>query len=66
MVHYLLWLKMMAKGFDQNGATQGLGLGNLQSRVNVLRGELEIDSSDQRGTSVTVHIPLHTAQFEMT
>ena len=52
-------------GFDQSNSTQGLGLGNLQSRVNVLRGEMEIDSSPQRGTSVTVHIALHTAQFEM-
>ncbi len=50
-------------GFDQNSAKQGLGLGNLQSRVNVLRGDMEIDSSPERGTSVTVHIPLGTAQF---
>lgn len=52
-------------GFDQIKAKQGLGLGNLQSRVNVLRGEMEIDSSPDRGTSVTVHIPLNTAQFEL-
>ena len=53
------------KGFDQQVAKQGLGLGNLQSRVNVLRGEMEIDSSEDLGTSVTVHIPIHTAQFEL-
>jgi len=50
-------------GFDQDRAKQGLGLGNLQSRVNVLRGDMEIDSSHERGTSVTVHIPLSTADF---
>ncbi len=52
-------------GFDQINAKHGLGLGNLQSRVNVLRGEMEIDSSPDRGTSVTVYIPLNTAQFEL-
>ena len=45
-------------GFDLERAKQGLGLGNLQSRVNVLRGDMEIDSSQDRGTSVTVHIPI--------
>ena len=53
------------KGFDHINAKQGLGLGNLKSRVNVLRGEMEIDSSKDRGTSITVHIPTHTAQFEI-
>lgn len=50
-------------GFDHQNAKQGLGLGNLQSRVNVLRGEMEIDSSPDRGTSVTVHIPISLADF---
>ena len=53
------------KGFNQDEVKQGLGLGNLQSRVNVLRGEMEIDSTVNRGTSITVHIPIHTAQFEL-
>lgn len=51
-------------GFDLDSAKQGLGLENLKSRVNVLRGEMEIDTTLERGTSVTVHIPLSTAQFE--
>ncbi|MEL6388759.1 MAG: sensor histidine kinase, partial [Bacteroidota bacterium] len=46
------------KGFDQSSIQKGLGLDNLASRVNVLQGEMEIDSSLARGTSVTVHIPL--------
>ncbi len=54
------------KGFDLDNTAHGLGLGNLQSRVNVLRGEIEIDSSRDLGTSVTVHIPIQTAQFEIT
>ena len=59
----LIMVEDNGNGFDQQNAKQGLGLGNLQSRVNVLRGEMEIDSSPDRGTSVTVHIPLHTADF---
>jgi len=50
-------------GFDISNVKQGLGFGNLQSRVNVLRGEMEIYSDIGKGTSVTVHIPLSTAQF---
>ena len=46
------------EGFDPDTVKKGLGLGNLQSRVNVLRGEMEIDTSLSRGTSVTVHIPV--------
>lgn len=46
------------KGFDRHTVQKGLGLGNLESRVNVLKGEMEIDSSLARGTSVIVHIPL--------
>jgi signal transduction histidine kinase len=46
------------QGFDPNTIKKGLGLDNLQSRVNVLRGEMEVDTSISRGTAVTVHIPL--------
>ena len=53
------------RGFDVSNAQQGLGLGNLQSRVNVLRGEMEIDSDLDKGTSITVHIPLSSAQFAL-
>jgi len=52
-------------GFDIQNAKQGLGLGNLQSRVNVLRGEMEIDSTQDKGTSVTVHIPLLKTEVEV-
>jgi signal transduction histidine kinase len=48
-------------GFNQETVTKGLGLGNLESRVNLLRGEMEIDTSPNKGTSVMVHIPIATA-----
>lgn len=53
------------KGFNQHKITKGLGLGNLESRVNLLRGEMEIDSLEDQGTSVMVHIPI-TAAAEST
>ncbi len=59
----LIMVEDNGNGFDHQNAKQGLGLGNLQSRVNVLRGEMEIDSSPDKGTSVTVHIPLNTVDF---
>lgn len=52
------------RGFDLDTAKRGLGLGNLNSRVNLLKGEMQIDSAPNRGTSVIVHIPLeHAAQL---
>lgn len=49
-------------GFDQSQAPKGLGFGNLLSRVNLLKGGLEIDSALGKGTSVIVHIPIHVTQ----
>ncbi len=48
-------------GFNQDEVERGLGLGNLQSRVNLLKGEINIDSVKGQGTSVVVHIPIATA-----
>lgn len=47
-------------GFDEDVVQKGLGLGNLQSRVNLLKGEINIDSVPEQGTSVVVHIPIKT------
>lgn len=49
-------------GFDTAAATElggGLGLNNIKSRVNYLRGTVEFDSAPGRGTVVMIHIPLH-------
>jgi len=37
----------------------GFGLKNLMSRVNVLQGELFIDSSPGEGTTYTIHVPVN-------
>ena len=47
------------KGFKVNEVVKGLGLGNLESRINVLKGEMDIDSTPDQGTSIFVHVPLH-------
>jgi signal transduction histidine kinase len=48
------------KGFDvlEKKRTGGLGLGSLQSRVNLLKGFLDISSVPEQGTTVTVNFKL--------
>ncbi len=50
-------------GFIENEVVKGLGLGNLQSRVNLLKGEITFDSVPGQGTSVIVHIPIVAASI---
>lgn len=52
-------------GFAPEEVQMGLGLGNLRSRVNVLKGEMEIDTSISRGTSVTIRIPIQAEAVEI-
>ncbi|MBT8191117.1 MAG: sensor histidine kinase, partial [Bacteroidia bacterium] len=47
-------------GFDQKKRYQGMGLENIRSRVNYLKGNMEIDSRVKEGTSFIIHIPLRT------
>lgn len=44
-------------GFDQKTAVFGHGIDNIKSRVNILKGEIQIDSKRDKGTSVIIHIP---------
>jgi len=46
------------KGFDPTIAKKGIGLANIQSRVQYLNGVVEIDSQIDRGTTFSIHIPL--------
>lgn len=50
-------------GFDaahlaQGGATGGMGLRNIQTRVKLLNGSVEFDSRIGHGTTVTIEIPI--------
>ena len=48
------------KGFQLNSANKGDGIGlkNIQTRVNYLKGTLDIDTSPGKGTLVAIHVPL--------
>jgi len=46
------------KGFDLSSAKKGIGLESLNSRIAFLNGNLEIDSSEQKGTTAFIRIPI--------
>lgn len=45
-------------GFDIASVEKGLGMDNIYSRVNVLKGEISFDSKIGQGTSILIHIPM--------
>jgi two-component system, NarL family, sensor kinase len=52
------------RGFDYGSALQekkGIGLGNILSRVEFLKGKMNVDSVPGRGTTVIIDIPLENA-----
>ncbi|MBK9570320.1 MAG: hypothetical protein IPO53_10700 [Chitinophagaceae bacterium] len=52
------------RGFDYEHALlekKGIGLGNILSRVDYLKGIMNVDSIPGRGTSVIIEIPLGNA-----
>jgi signal transduction histidine kinase len=49
------------KGFaDTPGLTYGLGIESVSSRVAFLNGSMDIDSSSEKGTSVTIEFPVNS------
>jgi signal transduction histidine kinase len=46
------------RGFDQSRPGQGLGLVSMRERVELLGGNLRIESSPGRGTTVAVEVPV--------
>ncbi|WP_236554800.1 sensor histidine kinase [Flavobacterium sp. 9AF] len=49
-------------GFDENKQTKGIGLMNIEKRVNYLNAKMEIESSNQ-GTTILISIPLKNKQL---
>lgn len=52
------------KGFDvakviDQPATNGMGFSNIYSRINSLKGEINIESGNKKGTLVTIKVPMH-------
>jgi signal transduction histidine kinase len=46
------------QGFDAQKATDGIGLKNIQNRVKLCNGTINIDSS-AKGTTVIIELPLN-------
>lgn len=45
-------------GFDMLKTTKGIGLANIEDRLTSLRGRLNVDSILNRGTAITIEIPI--------
>jgi two-component system, NarL family, sensor histidine kinase DegS len=53
-------IKDDGKGFDQTDKKEGtFGLLGMKERVNMLKGELTIDSTINKGTLIMLNIPIH-------
>jgi len=46
------------KGFDVSKSVDGIGIRNIKTRVSYLKGSIDIDSSQGKGTLVAIHVPL--------
>lgn len=55
---YILIIEDDGIGFDLKNSRDGLGMGNMQTRVELLKGELEVRSEPGKGCAVIVKLPL--------
>jgi len=46
------------KGFDYNSTQKGIGLNSLNSRIEMAEGTIQIDSSENAGTTAFIRIPI--------
>lgn len=54
--HLVLRMEDDGIGFDTEKATQGLGLKSLKSRIDSLKGNLDIESSPGNGSTITIRV----------
>jgi two-component system sensor histidine kinase DegS len=47
------------KGFDTSKKQSGFGIQNIKSRVELVNGTVNFDSSDKSGTTVIIKVPVH-------
>lgn len=45
------------QGFEVSQSTKGIGIENIKNRISELSGKLHIDSSEKRGTVISVELP---------
>jgi two-component system, NarL family, sensor kinase len=46
------------KGFDGKATVEGIGLKNIKTRIEFLKGTVDFDSSVGKGTLVAIHVPI--------
>ena len=54
---FILELKDDGVGFSMKKSKKGIGLKNIQSRVQKLKGKLQIESATNKGTTLNINIP---------
>ena len=63
--YFNLLVEDNGQGFDYSNAVlnkKGLGLGNILSRVNFLKGKIHVDATLNRGTTVIIEIPMNSPE----
>ncbi len=53
------------KGFDASEVKEGIGFQNIRSRIKELNGSLHIDASKNRGSVISIEIPLKNSSHEI-
>lgn len=53
---FCLTIRDDGSGFDVNKAKSGIGIKNIKSRVNEIKGDLSIDSEINRGTTIVIKV----------
>lgn len=57
--HLLLVVEDNGKGFKFDENKDGIGLMNMKNRVNTIKGEINYETDNQKGTIATIRVPLH-------
>ncbi len=55
--HILIIIEDNGKGFNPESEKKGMGLKNLNSRIALLNGKIDIDSQINHGTTITLEVP---------
>ncbi len=58
-ISHLIIIQDNGIGLNKNFSKSGLGMVNMDKRIALLQGKLTIENSAQRGTTVTITLPLH-------
>lgn len=57
-INIILVIEDNGKGISKNAKTDGIGLMNITSRLNTIKGQINFESSPNNGTLATIKIPL--------